>query len=60
MNDAKQKEQACYSTLAGMFLSDRMMINRAEDQKDGLCNRVVTAAAAVEDRGAFCEAIVLM
>jgi hypothetical protein len=42
MNDAKQKEQACYSTLAGMFLFDRMMINRAiEDQKDGKVTKVV-------------------
>ena len=41
MNDVKQKEQACYSTFAGMFLFDRMMINRAEDQKDGKAKKVV-------------------
>ena len=41
MNDAKEKEQACYSTLAGMFLFDRTMINRAEDQKDSKVTKVV-------------------
>ena len=42
MNDAKEKEQAHYSTLAGMFLFDRMMINGAiEVQKDGKVSKMV-------------------